>query len=194
MQHQTIDRDSGFIDFLLSFERGLDSRRRAALAALRTGLRSDPEQSLQMYPYVGPFLSGSLRRDRPLFVVAALFASHPENWAGGEERYRDFGATLRRLASYAGGEREPGVERRFVALLNAGVESLPTHLRHLVAQCAAEGFPVDWSQLLHDVRGWEWRGRPVQRKWAGSFWRHLDREEDGATALDPAEAPNDYAD
>jgi len=101
--------------------------------------------------------------------VAALFAWHQGSWRNddGWQGATNLGASLHRLAAGAEGD---SVERRFVALLNSHAEDLSKHLRHAVGLLKANEIPIDWAQLLHDIQGWEWQSRQVQREWAKSFW------------------------
>jgi len=82
----------------------------------------------------------------------------------------NLGASLDRMAPSSDSAR-PGVERRFIALLNCDSEDLPTHLRYAIGLLSAKEVPVDWAQLLRDVIAWNQPTRRVQRAWARAFWR-----------------------
>lgn len=158
------DREKAFVSFLCSLA---DAEDRAALAALRRGLGRPPGEAAGMHCYVVPWLPPEASRweeDRH-YVVAALFAWHPLDAPGEHE---NLGTSFARLLR----ERRDGsgVERRFVALLDAALEDLPHHLRQAVGLLRTEAVPVPWAQLLHDLRAWDWEGRPVQRAWARAFW------------------------
>ena len=94
---------------------------RAALAALRRGLGKPPGTVAAMFPHVVPYVPDRAVRageEGPYYVVAALFALHPDGGAGG-----DLGWTMRRLGGHA------SAEDRFRALLECRADDLPHHLR-----------------------------------------------------------------
>ena len=144
---------------------------RAALAALRRGLGKSPGEAADSHKYVIPWLSPSVGRwqEDAYYLIAALFAWHQGSWWAAQDRREltNFGASMAKLAV---GARSDSVERRFVALLNCHREDLPHHLRQAVGLLKSANIAIDWAQLLHDVQGWEWESRAVQREWARAFW------------------------
>src|SRR5262249_54428628 len=46
------------------------------------------------------------------------------------------------------------IEKRFVALLNCHEDDLAEHLRHAIGLLRSKEIPVDWIQLLKDLRNW----------------------------------------
>ncbi len=140
-----------------------DRKDRAALAALRRGLGKPPGTAVEMYRYVIPFAPE--RRQTSYFLVAALFASYPNAPA----LDGNLGVSFRHLTNK---DDSGGSERRFVALLRADSDALPTHLRHVIAlfQSSSRQIPVSWEQLLHDLGSWDHPNRFVQRAWARAFW------------------------
>jgi CRISPR system Cascade subunit CasB len=89
------------------------------------------------------------------------------------------------------GNKRDGVERRFVALLNASPHDLAEHLRHAIALLRSKKIPVDWAQLLRDVQDWNWPNHPVQRNWARAFWAAFPTavtDADAITAPTPGDA------
>lgn len=151
------------IDYLKKAHRRKD---RAALANLRSGLRRRDGRAMEMYPYIGRFLSENTNRSREhaIFTVAALFAYYPDanNTKG------DLGASLRELKNDEG----DSVEKRFVALLNAEAEDLPVYLRQIIGLLKSNEKPVgvNWEKLFDDIVRWESDSRFVQKRWARSFW------------------------
>ncbi len=144
---------------------------RAALAALRRGLGKPPGVVAEMARHVVPFLPANPAADADSYLVAALFGLHPNPWHGPDQPWlANLGASLRRLAPHRDDPGAAGVERRFVALLNADRADLPVHLRHAVGLLRAHDEAVDWARLLSHVRHWEAPDRWVQREWARSFW------------------------
>lgn len=170
-----------FVNALVELDRRQD---RAALAALRRGLGKAPGEVVEACRYVDPWLGGQVTpwRDDAYYLVAALFAWHPLEWAGDPRSpwRTNFGASFAALARASPSE---GAERRFVALLNCDGDSLPPHLRHAVGLLRAHGVAVDWVQLLRDVQRWDRDDRRVQRAWARAFWG---RSEAGREAADVA--------
>ena len=140
---------------------------RGALAALRRGLSASPGYTPETYPYVIPWLPNerSLVMEEAFFLVAALFALHPESRKPTDGRRANFGESFAALRQKSG-----SMEKRFVALLASPWEDLPEHLRHAVALLKAETVSIDYSQLLQDLIRWNAESRFVQRAWARSFW------------------------
>lgn len=180
----TATREEAFVGYL----KGLSERGdRAALAALRRGLGKEPGAEIDAYKHVLRF-NPPEREEQWYCLVAALFALHPgDGQSGGTQRPRltNFGASLSRLWQKREAGRD-GVERRFVALLNAHRDDLPDKLRHSVGLLRTEEIPVDWLRMIRDLRGWEADSRWVQRSWARAFWGSAALA--GNAAGDPAPA------
>ncbi|MBI4504637.1 MAG: type I-E CRISPR-associated protein Cse2/CasB [Chloroflexi bacterium] len=183
------DREQRFVAHLAELVAAED---RAALAALRRGLGKEPGEAAEVFPYVVPWLSSDAgRRDREdeeqaYFLVASLFAWHQGAWPaeGDRRRATNLGASFRLAARSRDEGGEPGVERRFVALLNCHRADLPVHLRHAVGLLKAKEIPVDWAELLHDIRRWDSASRSVQRAWARAYWDYAGQPDDAAHATD----------
>ncbi len=155
------ERDQKFTTYLAGLR-----EERAALAALRRGLGRPPGAEPQMYPYVEPWLSGARPQwvEQAYYLVASLFAYHPE--PGGEGNMGHHFVRLRALA-----EDNTALERRFVTLLAAHPDDLHRfHLRQTISFLKAKAIPVNWPQLLADLRGWGHPERYIQHSWARSFW------------------------
>jgi CRISPR system Cascade subunit CasB len=161
-------RQEAFIEYLEGLK---DRDDRAALAALRRSLGSEAGADMDAYKHVYRF-NPPEREEVWYCLIAALFALHPASWrdsADGRWGATNFGASLARLWS----KRETGrdsLERRFVALLSADDAELPDKLRHAVSLLRSEEIPVNWLQLLRDLRRWDFDTRPAQRAWARAFW------------------------
>ena len=183
---QPSDKDRNFVEYLEGLApadaetNGAHlARGRAALAALRRGVGREPGENLEPYRYLAPWLaSASWDEERAYYLIATLFATHRTSWppndSGPTERRHNLGASLSVLAAQlkdgeAESEQTP-IDRRIVALLNCSREDLPHHLRQAVALLKSKDVPVDWLQLLKDVRRWDRRDSPVQRAWARAFW------------------------
>jgi CRISPR system Cascade subunit CasB len=152
---------------------------RAALAALRRAAGKPPGSVPDAYPAVYRALGEEALppwEEEPYFIVASLFALYPEgSWpSDAASGARNLGASFARLAERTA---SGSIEQRFQALLDSHREALVEHLRHAVSLCRAHGVPVDWVELLDDVRHWESDSRRVQRKWARTFWGEVARLE-----------------
>jgi len=151
---------------------------RGAMANLRRGLGKPPGSVHHMDRYVLKFLSGEAEENdyQPYYLIAALFAF----WHQGKDKVTpssptDLGASLRSLVDKEAvlgnrDEVEKRIEKRLVALLNCHRDDLPDHLRHIVSLLKSKDVPINWAQLLHDIKGWDWESRSVQRGWARAFW------------------------
>jgi CRISPR system Cascade subunit CasB len=159
---------------------------RAALAGLRRGLGKDPSEAFEAHRYIAGRLpeNASDWQVRCHYLVAALFALHPETAPAGDGP-RSLGAGMARVAANnrAGGE---SIERRFNALLASDREALPDHLRHAVQLLKGAEVPLDWARLLRDIQHWDAEGlRAPRYVWAREFWRGraaAQTEEAGMTA------------
>lgn len=143
---------------------------RAALAALRRAATADPGALADAFPYVLPWVPDRARQTRSedsYFLVATLFAIHPEQGGGG-----NFGASMWRVATDGGGEPSPSADLRFRRILEAAREDLTTHLRQSVRLAASRtiSVPIDYHRLLSDLLQWDHPDRWVQRAWARSYW------------------------
>ena len=140
---------------------------RAALAALRSGLRGEVQNTAAMNPHVVPSLNEMPHHtDRWFYVVGALFAWHPQ-----AASKRSLGASFRELKGQDGASQS--VEARFAALLACNERDLHLHLRQAVGLLRAHDVPVDWKGLLTHLAKWGWNHphRLVQEKWARDYYR-----------------------
>jgi len=156
------EHDLSFVNYLVNLSKRED---RAALAALRRGLGKPPGTAPEMFKWVVPWTSGLSRAQAEnLFLVASLFGMHPENTESGN--IGTAFATIRGQ-DLGGGE---STEKRFVALLSANYTDLPNHLRHAIGLARSKKVPVNYAQLLADLRYWNAESHTVQRDWAREFW------------------------
>ncbi len=149
---------------LIGYLKGLEKRQdRAALAHLRRGLGKPPKTAMEMFPYLGRFLSHDTKQnyENTVFIVAALFAYYPD----AKHTKGNLGASLRELS-----EKSDSIEKRFVALLNAETEDLPYYLRQIIGLLKSNDVAVNWERLFKDVQYWNSDQRFVQQKWAEQFW------------------------
>lgn len=169
---------------------GLKDRNRGAFAHLKRSLGFDPGAYPPAYPYVERFVGADKHADDPhrkaLYLAAGLFAFHPKQGEG-----TSFAAALGRVGRLRESE---SIEHRFIALLGAEPEGLPTLLRQSVSLLAADGIGCDYVALLDDLARWfdpwnpEARDR-LRQRWARDFYRAYDSHAasaDGADAASPA--------
>jgi len=147
---------------------------RGALASLRRGLGQPPGRVIEVSRIVERMLTEAdpPRLRDTLYVVAPLFAFHPDGGRSG-----DMGAHFRALVE-PGADPPPNVERRFVALLSSEPDDLPDALRQAVSLLKAKPVAVNWRQLFADVEDWLRQDEPgdrsrqdVRLRWARNFWR-----------------------
>lgn len=129
-----------------------------ARSALRRSLAFDPGTYPPAMPYVEPFVREEGWRREAYYLVAALFALKD----GNHQRGRTLACALREKA-----QSFPGVERRFLSLLDADRDQIAFRLRHAVA--LAEG-GLDFAALLDDLLNWFSSERWVQARWAREFY------------------------
>jgi CRISPR system Cascade subunit CasB len=167
MKLERLSEQNRFIAFLHSLREQED---RGALASLRRGLGKPPGSTPETFALVIPRLpEGATKWEEKIyFVIASLFALHPSPEGEG-----DMGDVFRRIYSKTESE---SIESRFVAMLRAHKEDLPEHLRHAVALAKSHDVPINWNELIIDLRKWYWTNLTTQQKWARSFWKERSKE------------------
>ncbi len=158
--------EKGVVGYLKGLAKAQD---RAALAHLRRGLGKKPGEAMEMYRYVGRFISEQSKAgyERAVFLTAALFADYsdaPQN-AG------NLGQSVKRLFEAT---KSDSIEKRFVALLDAEADDLHYYLRQIIGLLKSKDIPVNWNRLFEDIQWWSSDKRDVQKRWARSFWGSAD--------------------
>ncbi|MCD6162318.1 MAG: type I-E CRISPR-associated protein Cse2/CasB [candidate division Zixibacteria bacterium] len=151
----------------------LENRRedRAVMANLRRGLGKKPGTAIEMLPYICPYLGEKKAANDAKFIIASLFAWHPEPTNKG-----NMGDHFRRIKMAF--NDSDSIELRFQALLNAHDDSLPYHLRQAVSLAKAKDIPINYHQLYDDIIRWGHQDKYIQQRWANSFWAYqADTEE-----------------
>ena len=164
MEEQTLP----FVEYLENLRDLTDaSRSRAAMAELRRGLGQPLGTVYEMYAYIVPFLPNEANKTREdaYFLIAALFAYHPD--PGGAGNMGSHFASAREQESDA-----TAIERRFTALLAAHGEDLHYHLRQAIGflRSRQTPVPVNWHKLFADLLNWSHPSGYVQKEWARAFW------------------------
>jgi CRISPR system Cascade subunit CasB len=116
-------------------------------------------------------------REEEFFLVATLFPFNTRCWTG------DLGRSLRVLRRSLPEAQRDGLDRRVAILLDASRGELPFRLRQTVRLLVQHELPLDWRQLLKDLRRWDHPSRHVQKQWARSYFGWLPEEPNGAEAL-----------
>ena len=157
-----------FIVYLI----GLKDGDRGALAHLKRSLGFDPGAYPRAYPYVERFVGADRHAEDPwrkaMYLTAGLFALHPQHHNG-----TSFANALGRVAR---SRDSTSIEQRFIALLGAEPESLPTMLRQAVTLLGADGVGLDYANLIDDLARWldpfkhEARDQ-LRQRWARDFYR-----------------------
>jgi CRISPR system Cascade subunit CasB len=170
-------REERFVEYLEELDRNED---RAALAALRRSLGKSPGEAAEAHRYVLPF-NPATWEESAYYLVGGLFALHPQSWRRDErdKSLTNLGASF----AWLGSVDSKSIEKRFVALLNCHEEDLTEHLRHAIGLLRSKEIPVDWVQLLKDLRNWNHPDRFVQLSWARAFWGRADEQTQTNAAL-----------
>jgi CRISPR system Cascade subunit CasB len=176
-----------FVNYLV----GLKEGDRGALAHLKRSLSFEPGTYWRAYPYVERFVGMDKHADDPrrraMYLAAGLFALHP---------LHNDGVSFASACGRIGRERDSAsIEQRFIALLGAEPESLPTLLRQSVSMLAADGQGCDYVCLLEDLAHWLNPFKPeardqLRQRWARDFYRANEpyvASNDAAAALPEAE-------
>lgn len=173
-----------FVSHLLE----LAKSNRGAMAELRRSLSHEPGTHVGAFPYVERHAGTRHAHDayrKALYLVAGLFALHPEQQGG-----HSFAAAYGRLGEQRKrSQKSDGIERRFIALLSADADSLPAHLRQAVALLVADDIPFDYVRLLNDVAIWLDPRRldrldVIRQRWAQDFYRAATPPVDGEPPQD----------
>ncbi len=161
------DRADAFIALL----HGLAERDRGALAHLKRSLAFAPGAYPGAYPWVERFVGADRHADDPwrkaLYLVAGLFALHPV-----QQKNTPFSAAFGQVAR---NRDSASIEQRFLTLLSADPDELPSRLRQAVTLLAADGAGCDYAGLLEDLARWldpfapEARDR-IRQRWARDFY------------------------
>ena len=178
---QSSSKTSSFIEYLEMLE---GRRGRGALAALRRGLGRVPGSTPEMHPYIARWAYGEPTRWREdvYYLVAALFAYHPQSWYRDEAGPTNLGASFACIAKGEANDSSDSVGHRFMILLTTPSEDLHLNLRHAISLLKAREQPVDWTQLLNDLKFWGHEDGWVQRNWATAFWGWGDPEDSNSDA------------
>ena len=139
-----------------------DKKDTAALAKLRRGLGKSKGKP-EMYPYVVKFIEDGWKADERAFLVASLFAFHPDPAPESVSMGHVF-AGIQRV------QQTDSIEKRFVRLLEADLEDLGHHLRQAIALAKSKQVTVNYHNLIHDLKYWDHDERFVQLAWARDFW------------------------
>jgi CRISPR system Cascade subunit CasB len=169
--------------FISALEHLVTNDDRVALAALRRGLGQRPGETMELYPYVVPYVHRLqyTSDENAYYIIASLVGLYPTpSWKRSDgKQLTNLGASLALLRE-GDTTRGDSLERRFVALLNAHADDLPEHLRQAISLLKSKDKPIDWLRLLRDLKQWGREDRRVQRLWAKGFWREAGEDGDAS--------------
>lgn len=152
-----------FIDYL---EKLRDRKDNGALAKLRRGLGKETGD-VEMYPYVMPFLPKNGFGGETYFLVASLFALHPDPPSS---RGISMGTVFKKIGD------NDSIEKRFKSLLDTHEDNLGYHLRQAISLAKSKNVTVDYHQLFRDLKNWTHPDRFVQLNWGRDFWASYSNE------------------
>ncbi len=155
--------EEGFIEALGN----LDAGGRARLKRNAGNGLADARNVYDVFYSIVPATVPNNQHER-YFLVATLYAFGTRRSDPLDNPHRNFGASLRLVRD---SDKAGSLDRRFNALLDADLTQLPFRLRQLVSLLSARRVAVDWAQLLTDLRGWTYVGRPIQRAWAQAYYQ-----------------------
>lgn len=169
------------IAYLADLERG-------DRAILRRSLSSPPGEHIPSMRYVEWYAASTNATEhqrQATYLLAGLFAEVERGNDAGPKVFEQ-SQTLGHAAAalYIGNDRRPSLERRFIGVLDATWDQLPDRLRTFMTLLRSEGIAIDWTQLLHDLRGWSYRNRSVQLRWARDFFRATTAKADADATAD----------
>ena len=133
---------------------------RAMLANLRRCI-GKTLGDVRAYPYIVPFLPKEKYKHASYFLLAGLFALHPEHTS---KEYWTIGKAFCLLP------KTDSREKRFKALLDAEGEQLANHLQQAVSLLKSKEIKINYHQLFKDIQGWTHSKKYVQFQWAKDFW------------------------
>lgn len=159
------ERDVLFLSALESKLRQNPTAKRDLQRAALTDAPWDDPQSLLWTGLAMP--AGTPPDEEQVHILtAALYAWHPV------EGQASFPAALRLYVKLHPQEADM-IENRFLALLDRPWEQLPHDLSHFVRKLVRVSIPLNWPQLLADLREWDERDTSegsTRRRWAQEFW------------------------
>jgi CRISPR system Cascade subunit CasB len=172
---------------------------KAALAALRRGVKAMPNLEIECFQYIYPGIRlmnypNPQYIEKTAFMVGVLFAL----WHSGQidpsilnENPNSFGDSFYRLKNSSGGSES--LEKRFTALLNAHKDDLSQHLRHIVGIMRSNNIPINWEDLAKGIDNWTHPKQKIQVRWARDYWSKSETSTDLPTGED-AENDTDSSD
>ena len=142
-------------------------------ATLRRSLMFEPGTDARTFPLIEKRIG---QRDeskrRIIYLVAGLWAQgsrqeKDKSMSQKQDKSVSFPEAMRRVCDK---EKSDSIEKRFTALLDADADELRWRLRSAVTLAASQRIVLDWPGLLDDMLKWHYSNRPVQIRWARSFW------------------------
>jgi len=156
---------------------------RAVMAHLRRGLGDAPDRTLArvgwMFAPIPDWALDAAILTAGLFAISKSSCPHSPGINFGQA-----------FGTQRNDKGEPRHERRFIDLLDTGVDELPHKLRQAVTLLAAESVRLDWELLARQLPQWNHPDRWVQKKWARGFWNAPRPDETETSIPQPAVTTN----
>lgn len=170
-----------FVDHLVALREN-----KAALSALRRGLRQMPRDATRAHRYLASFVPDKAvgsGKEYAVYTVGALFATYPDLAMNDDSLGTNLGALAKAEAFSA-----DGIERRLHHLVRSSDSAnLARALPPVIALLAAGGGAISWSGLASDIDRWDrWSGQ-VSHRWLRNYYRATnDKHADDDLALTTA--------
>lgn len=164
-----LDEMNFFVNKLLALD---NDRERGAIAKLKRSA-GDPYRNFESLAVIGKWISDSSDRTFKSCILTAVLFSISKNHA---INHRNFGESLA-IARSKLKVGEESLDLRVAALLNAHEEDLPYYMVQLVRYVAGKEVTINYYQLIRDLYYWNSADKPVQMRWAKSYWAHRKEEE-----------------
>ena len=138
-----------------------------AKADLKRSLTGEPRHRRAVYPLILRYLSETETQYHleQWLLVTGFLGYYPQNLH--PENRLTFGDSARKLLTEGSSK---GPERRFRALLETSLEDLRSPLTAMVRLMKSNNIPINYPQLLVDLKYWEHPDQFIQDKWARAFW------------------------
>lgn len=164
---------------------------RAILARFRESIRTG--SSIELYKYIQKYIEelpdelSNFEKEKieeTYLLIAGLFGLYPSPSWNSKGDYNNLGKSFYEYEKKVNNGKKrskddlstTGTEKRFMALLKANEEDLPEYLKQSIQLLSSKDVPINWFQLIRDIKNWSNEKTNVQRSWAKGFWGSLEKE------------------
>lgn len=166
---------------------------RAIIASFRESLRTG--SSLELYKYIQGYIEDLPEElsnfekgkiEETYLLIARLFGLYPSPSWYSKGNYNNLGKSFYEYEKKINNGKKrskddlstTGTEKRFIGLLKANEEDLPEYLKQSIQLFSSKDVPINWFQLIRDVKNWSNEKANVQRNWAKGFWGNLEENKE----------------